>query len=166
MMKKTLLASLLALSFAGSANAAFVPEKSLTLPVGEGVVLGNFTGGGSPLFWEIVGGYEDLETFISYNFSFAPANTAIAWDIFEDSDSALNSVELGGQLGSGLIGGQGNPLSVSYTFLANTQYVLKFSTDAGIASANLSSVPVPAAAWLFGSALFGAGALRRKQKTA
>jgi hypothetical protein len=45
------------------------------------------------------------------------------------------------------------------------EYVLKMSTDGAKGSnSQISAVPLPAAAWLFGSALLGLGALRRKQK--
>lgn len=45
-------------------------------------------------------------------------------------------------------------------------YTLKIYGDDGAAySGTVSAVPLPAAAWLFGSALMGFGALRRKQKS-
>jgi hypothetical protein len=46
-------------------------------------------------------------------------------------------------------------------------YTLKIYGDDGAAySGTISAVPLPAAAWLFGSALLGLGAMRRKQKGA
>lgn len=51
------------------------------------------------------------------------------------------------------------------TLLMPGTYYLKISGDDGAAySGTISAVPLPAAAWLFGSALLGFGALRRKQK--
>lgn len=52
---------------------------------------------------------------------------------------------------------------------SGSQYFLKLAFTNGdatswAASTNISAVPLPAAAWLFGSALLGLGALRRKQK--
>lgn len=52
---------------------------------------------------------------------------------------------------------------------SGSQYFLKLSFVDGDASAyaattRISAVPLPAAAWLFGSALLGFGVLRRKQK--
>lgn len=45
------------------------------------------------------------------------------------------------------------------------EYVLRMSTDgANSTTSQISAVPLPAAAWLFGSALLGFGAMRRKQK--
>lgn len=45
------------------------------------------------------------------------------------------------------------------------EYVLKIATDgANSSTSQISAVPLPAAAWLFGSAVLGFGALRRKQK--
>lgn len=46
------------------------------------------------------------------------------------------------------------------------EYVLRIATDgASSSTSQISAVPLPAAAWLFGSALLGFGALRRKQKS-
>ena len=60
-----------------------------------------------------------------------------------------------------------NPSAWWLTNIATTgEYVLKISTDgASSSTSQVSAVPLPAAAWLFGSALLGAGALRRKQKS-
>jgi hypothetical protein len=45
------------------------------------------------------------------------------------------------------------------------EYVLRIATSgADSSTSQISAVPLPAAAWLFGSALMGFGALRRKQK--
>ena len=45
------------------------------------------------------------------------------------------------------------------------EYVLEMTTGgANSSTSQISAVPLPAAAWLFGSALLGLGALRRKQK--
>lgn len=44
-------------------------------------------------------------------------------------------------------------------------YELRIATNgANSSTSEISAVPLPAAAWLFGSALLGLGALRRKQK--
>ena len=54
--------------------------------------------------------------------------------------------------------------SVAQALNAGTYY-LKIYGDAGtVYSGSVSAIPLPAAAWLFGSALLGLGALRRKQK--
>jgi hypothetical protein len=51
------------------------------------------------------------------------------------------------------------------TLLLPGAYTLKIYGDDGAAySGTISAVPLPAAAWLFGSALLGLGAMRRKQK--
>lgn len=167
-MKKTILASVLALGFAASANAAIVPvTNTVTLPVSGNVTLGGPTLGGTVAiqYWEIVNPSQfDMPTIISYVGSLAPANAPLVWDIFADLDAAAGSADTGALLATGTIGGAGNPTFAVYPFLAGTNYVLKFSTVAAGTVANVSSVPVPAAAWLFGSALFGAGALRRKQQ--
>jgi len=61
-----------------------------------------------------------------------------------------------------------NTGSFSYLFLAGIAYSINISSlTLGYDSSHtalVSAVPLPAAAWLFGSALLGLGALRRKQK--
>lgn len=56
--------------------------------------------------------------------------------------------------------------TISSLALATGNYVLRLnaSRNPGSASASVASVPVPAAAWLFGSALVGIGAIRRKKQ--
>ena len=58
------------------------------------------------------------------------------------------------------------PGAFSYLLSAGQTYTLKIDTDADVSSSTVftSAVPLPAAAWLFGSAVLGFGALRRKQK--
>ena len=66
------------------------------------------------------------------------------------------------------LGTNPNTGSFSYLFLAGVNYSLAISSaTSGYDSSHtalVSAVPLPAAAWLFGSALLGLGALRRKQK--
>ena len=59
-----------------------------------------------------------------------------------------------------------NPSAWWLTSIATPgEYVLKISTNgASSSTSEVSAIPLPAAAWLFGSALLGLGALRRKQK--
>lgn len=166
-MKSAILASVLALGFAASANAAVVSVTStVTLPVsGTTVVFGAPSGGGTTAtqYWELINPTAfDMPTTITLLNVF-PSNGTVVWDIYEDLNAAAGSANYGSLLASGTIGGA-NPTSAVYTFLASSNYVLKFSTQAIGAINSISSVPVPAAAWLFGSALFGAGALRRKQQ--
>ena len=54
----------------------------------------------------------------------------------------------------------------SYLLTMGNIYTLRIDTDPDVSSSTImtSAVPLPAAAWLFGSALLGLGALRRKQK--
>ena len=64
-----------------------------------------------------------------------------------------------------------NPSPWHLTPIVTTgEYVLKMWTSDGLgnratsSTSEISAVPLPAAAWLFGSAVLGFGALRRKQK--
>jgi hypothetical protein len=61
-----------------------------------------------------------------------------------------------------------NPSPWHFTNLALVgEYVLRIQTNGASGSdSQISAVPLPAAAWLFGSALLGLGAMRRKQKAA
>ena len=76
----------------------------------------------------------------------------------------------------GAVSGKGGSANnwINYTFLVtaltgtNSLTFSAFGTDdslgGNIDNVSLSAVPLPAAAWLFGSALLGFGAVRRKQK--
>jgi len=57
-----------------------------------------------------------------------------------------------------------NVLDVFTKSLSGGLHTLTISTSAAYAATEVSAVPLPAAALMFGSALFGAGALRRKKQ--
>jgi hypothetical protein len=93
---------------------------------------------------------------VDYQLYQADQTTAIGsgWSM-QDIGTQLQNLALAGHyeaLGSGLY-------FVKLSF-AN------FDQSSFSASTQVSAVPLPAAAWLFGSALLGLGAMRRKQKAA
>lgn len=76
-------------------------------------------------------------------------------------DSAFNALT---SVSASALGGLSGLSLISGNLIAGTYYLDIFG-DAGLGySGSISAVPLPAAAWLFGSALLGMGALRRKQK--
>ena len=46
---------------------------------------------------------------------------------------------------------------------ASNTLSLQFQDDSGLSAATVSAVPLPAAAWLFGSALLGLGVIKRRK---
>lgn len=104
---------------------------------------------------------------IAINFSGVAGGGGL-FSIFEDIDGALNGsgdwLNSNNPLLTFRINGA-NPLA-SFTLAAGT-YVLRLSgtgNSGATTAVTLAAVPVPAAAWLFGSALVGIGAIRRKKQ--
>ena len=176
MMKKTLLASLLALSFVGSASAATVPTQANFNIIGSGTSIGPFSEKAAPPIF-----YYGLQTNFAgtteIDFALdlpgAPGTyPTIQFRLYQDLDGVLdgfatNVFNLANTLQYWNVTAADplNTLSITGAGVYVFQVLLDPTPD-GSAGGVVSAVPVPAAAWLFGSALFGAGALRRKQKTA
>jgi hypothetical protein len=97
-----------------------------------------------------------------------PDSKVVTYNIFADGDNTLAGyTAIGPSLFSWVFTDLMNnsPNNIVQALAANTQYVLQISTNGALASeTQISAVPLPAAAWLFGSALLGFGAMRRKQK--
>lgn len=175
-MKKCLLASLLALAFVGNAIAAPVP-----LTGGLQVVT---VGGAASGLGTIVVGAGGTQS-VGYELNTAGHATGTIWALSLGGQPGVNvNVELFADadgdnifddaLDTALFSFNISNIALSQTaFLGGGEAIFARFTNNGTDTAfvsttvsAVSSVPVPAAAWLFGSALFGAGALRRKQKTA
>lgn len=98
----------------------------------------------------------------------------VTYQLWTDTNAGIDAITLGSTVGASWmwtdIGNEAANLaatSVYRALVAGAQYALVLSeTDPRLYSATtqISAVPLPAAAWLFGSALLGFGALRRKQK--
>jgi len=100
----------------------------------------------------------------------SPELQSVSYTIYNDTDATLGTWTLGSVVDSWVFTdllGSGT-LTHLTSLAANTQYVLEMlASGTGAAdhsTSQISAVPLPAAAWLFGSALLGLGALRRKQK--
>jgi hypothetical protein len=99
----------------------------------------------------------------------APEVNTVFYNLYADTDANLGTYTLGTTLASWNftdILGTGLGGTFSYLLAGASQYVLKIETlsDSVASNTRISAVPLPAAAWLFGSAVLGLGALRRKQK--
>ncbi|RFA29354.1 hypothetical protein CAI21_09800 [Alkalilimnicola ehrlichii] len=101
-------------------------------------------------------------TATNYTTTYNTAGAAV--DLFH-WDSSTN--ELGSLIASGVETGAGGGGAVEFTlqaFLAAGSYVLRITGDQGTSYAGtVSAVPLPGAAILFASALFGAGVLGRRR---
>ena len=100
----------------------------------------------------------------------------VTYQLWTDTNAGIDAITLGSTVGASWtwtdIGSDAVNLAATYIYRAlvpGSQYALVLSeipSDPGLyaATTQISAVPLPAAAWLFGSALLGLGALRRKQK--
>lgn len=162
-MKKALVTALMLSGlFAAQANAAFVTETSdASYNLGTTGSI-SFIGSNSNEFFDVkttntpktslsvsMSGINDLIFAVYVNLA-TPGSGSV---LFDDSrviyTRTLTSI---------------NPTS-SLNFVPGNWVIKQFSQLPPFSTA-VASVPVPAAAWLFGSALVGVGALRRKQKAA
>ncbi len=86
--------------------------------------------------------------------------TGLAADLFDSADALVTALTV-----TALPGGLGTALSFS-EILANGEYRIHFTgvvTGAPTLQGQIAAVPVPAAVWLFGSALVGVFGVRRSQ---
>lgn len=139
-------ASSVTLSANGNYYAAdFLPPSPATVTITVG---GSVTGAVFKLADTLVDGYT-----VDYQLYDSGMNAVGAsWTMTDLGDTALNLAQAG-----------------VYRALSTGTYYLEYAFANGDPLAygvttQISAVPLPAAAWLFGSALLGLGALRRKQK--
>lgn len=153
-MKKSALATLLVAGlFAGAANAATLINNTNTL----GVTVGQYVNSSFPYTYQfdyLNGG--DVKFQLNYGTS--PIHTPIKYSLtnVDGSVSYFSNVVLDALTGD-----------VSFVKnLAAGTYKLSINSDFAVKSASteISAVPLPGAALLFASSLFGAGALRRRKE--
>jgi hypothetical protein len=172
-MKSSLRAALALGALALASSQCFASTVNVDYGMGPATV---YTGApavsmaGDPSFYELnvgAGGGGVVSTIFKL-IDTIPDGKTVTYQLFADTNNAIGSYALGAAVTSWVFTDLPNNSvnSVMYQLGANTQYVLKMSTDgADLSSTQISAVPLPAAAWLFGSALMGFGALRRKQKS-
>jgi hypothetical protein len=101
----------------------------------------------------------------------SPEVQTVSYWIYADLNPLLGATTIGGLIDSWSYVdflGTGTQSHLTWLVASGTQYVLKMASSGSLAgegsTSQISAVPLPAAAWLFGSAVLGLGALRRKQK--
>lgn len=155
-MKKSIVAALmLAGLFSAQAQAAVrtgVPSYDL-----DTVKSITFTEAPAASFYELITSTTVVLTFTRSAFG----SVFTLWD---DLDASVGNLEFFNPNDGQITINASNPTAT--LTLGPGSYALRLSAAATNAGITVANVPVPAAAWLFGSALFGAGALRRKQKVA
>lgn len=170
--KKALAAAVLAVA-CGSALASSTPTGTINIYTGmTSVIKATNDPHTNPSFYELnVVDTKDVLTFFSLVDTNTEQRTVNYW-LYNDIDGTVGSVDLGATvledetyvdlLGDG-IGG-----TFSHLLTSGAQYVLKIAVSGGStafsASTQISAVPLPAAAWLFGSALVGLGIFRRRKQ--
>ena len=176
-MKSSIGAALAVGALALASSQAFASPVSINVSAGmtpEQVGTTNLSPGLNPNEYELkVFGTGTLGTYTTLIDSSPEVQTVSYW-IYNDTNVAPNAVTVGSLVDSwSFTDILGATTQTHLTWLAasltGTQYVLKIqSSGLGVAegsTSTVSAVPLPAAAWLFGSALMGFGALRRKQKS-
>lgn len=167
-----------ALLLAGVLSGLAAPSLASTVNVNLGmtpVEVGttNLVPGFNPNYYELnvgASGSGWVGTLISLVDS-APEVQSVTYTIYNDDNGAVGSWSQGSEVATWtFVDILGSATSTHFLNLAaNTQYVLKMVASgtgpANGSTSSISAVPLPAAAWLFGSALLGFGALRRKQKS-
>jgi len=155
-MKKSALVTLLVAGlFAGAANAATLINNGPAL----GVTIGDYTNSSVPFtyaFDYLVGG----DVTFHLGFATYPYATPIHYTL-TDSTGAVSYFT------DKILNATVNPTGDSFVQnLAAGSYKLTLSADTALHSAatEISAVPLPGAALLFASSLFGAGALRRRKE--
>ncbi len=165
-LRKTTLAFAICLA-ASAANASSVPTGTVDVYGGmtpatvNTVEVPNIVDA-DPSFYElVVGGYDALTTFTLVDTN--PDNKQVSYELYLDTEITENLINLGSKLTewayNDSTGGTFN-----YMLSANAQYVLKmFTNGASSSETQVSAVPLPGAALLFGSVLAGAGFMGRKK---
>lgn len=158
-MKKAILGLSLLLG-AVSANAAIVPvDASYGL---TNATTYNFTETSTDQYFEFFSSYNSTLTLDVLSGEVTAALFTDATNIFGNGTAEINANTL--VTNTGLLFSTSS--LVTYALNAGQTYVLRLRGDATApfaVAAAVATVPVPAAAWLFGSAVMGFGALRRKK---
>lgn len=158
-MKKAILGLSLLLG-AASANAAIVPVGA-SYGLTNGTTY-NFTESTTDQYFEFFSSYNSTLTLDVLFGEVTAALFTDATNIFADGSAEVNAGTV--VANTGLV--FSTDALVTYALNAGQTYVLRLRGDATAPfalAAAVATVPVPAAAWLFGSAMVGFGALRRRK---
>ena len=171
-MKKQLIGILIGLSvlfFGSAAHAATVVPVDATYNVSSGFATEIVTSGSAVHYYEFNIGASDVNFVLSL-FDTAPDFQNVVYNLYNDLFNGTNatSASLGALLQTFSAVDSTGVLTVSWTLLAGQHYVLSIDPANRTVSTltDVSAVPLPGAALLFGTALFGAGMFSRKNKIA
>ena len=174
-MKSSIRAALAVGALALASSQAFASTVNVNLGMTPEVVFAGPTQiVGNPSWYELNVGSSG-SGFVGTYFQLIDTDddlNTVNYTLYEDDEvtQTLGSWVLGTIVGSWSRTDVNSGTTPSYfaSLVANSHYVLKMdlvnSLNDYSSSTQISTVPLPAAAWLFGSALLGLGALRRKQK--
>lgn len=158
-MKKAILGLSMLLG-AVSANAAIVPVGA-SYGLTNGTTY-NFTESATDQYFEFFSSYNSTLTLDVLFGEVTAALFTDATNVFADGSAEVNAGTV--VANTGLVFSTDG--LVTYALNAGQTYVLRLRGDATAPfalAAAVATVPVPAAAWLFGSAMVGFGALRRRK---
>lgn len=171
--KKALAAAVISVA-CGSAMASSMPTGTINVFTGMAPVMkATNDPHTNPSYYELnVTGSGDVRTFFSLVDTNTEQRTVDYW-LYNDTDTDTGSYILGSEIDHRTyvdLLGDGFGGTFSALLSSGAQYILKIAVSGGAtafsATTQVSAVPLPAAAWLFGSALLGLGIFRRRKQVA
>lgn len=174
--KKALVAAVISIA-CGSAMATSVPAGTITVFDGMSSTTVNtssmFGQTYDPVFYQLnvtdTNGALAFFTLIDSDPDNIGAKKTVEYTLYEDDTSGLNAISIGTQLFQKTLTDNNSAGSEGYFsyFFKQGEYILKMATNMlapASSTSTVSAVPLPAAAWLFGSALLGMGFFRRRKQ--
>ncbi len=177
--RKVFVALIAAAAFASGAASAnpipvansytLTPGTNFNFPVSAGYPFISNNLSGTQWFQLLVNPtYNVLTTFNLI--STVPGGRIVSWNLYTDVNPSLGFVDPASPVAGGYTQDlPGNTFMFTALLTAGNQYALSLDPDTSLgpiayADINVSNVPLPAAIWLFGSALFGFISLSNRRR--